>query len=86
MDRSVICHKDMINLLMKTAKENNIKYQSEIMTAGGTDTAVMQSAGAGSIAGAVSIPSRYIHSVVEMCDMNDVQACVDLLKETLKKI
>ena len=86
MDRSVICHKDMINLLMKTAKENNIKYQSEIMTAGGTDTAAMQSAGAGSIAGAVSIPARYIHTGVEMCDMNDVRACIDLLTETLKKI
>jgi len=86
MDRSVICHKDMINLLMKTAQENNIKYQSEIMTAGGTDTAVMQSAGPGSIAGAVSIPSRYVHTGVEMCDMNDVRACVDLLTETLKKI
>ena len=86
MDRSVICHKDMINLLMKTAQENNIKYQSEIMVAGGTDTAVMQSAGAGSIAGAISIPSRYIHTGVEICDMDDVQSCVDLLRETLKKI
>ena len=85
MDRSVICHKDMINLFMKTAKELNIKYQSEIMVLGGTDTAVMQSAGAGSIAGAVSIPSRYIHTGVETCDMSDVQACVDLLVGTLKK-
>ena len=86
MDRSVICHKDMINLMMKIAKEKNIRYQSEIMVLGGTDTAVMQSAGAGSIAGAISIPSRYIHTGVEMCDMSDVQACVDLLSETLKKI
>lgn len=83
MDSSVICHKDMINLLMKTAKENNIKYQSEILIAGGTDTAVMQSAGAGSIAGALSIPTRYIHSGVELCSMDDVQACVDLLYAVL---
>jgi len=86
MDRSVICHKDMVNLFIKTAEENNIKYQSEIMIAGGTDTAVMQSAGAGSIAGAISVPTRYIHTGVEVCDTNDVQACVDLLIETLKKI
>ena len=86
MDSSVICHKDMINLLMKTAEENNIKYQSEILMWGGTDTAAMQSAGAGSIAGAISIPSRYIHTGVEMCDMKDVRACVDLLVGTLKKI
>jgi len=53
---------------------------------GGTDTAVMQSAGAGSIAGAISIPTRYIHTGVEMCDMNDVRACIDLLVAALKKI
>ena len=79
MDSSVICHKDMVNLLMKTAKAGKIPYQSEILAAGGTDTAVMQSAGAGSIAGAISIPTRYIHSGVELCSMDDVQACVDLL-------
>ena len=86
MDSSVICHKDMVNLLMKTAVEKNIAYQSEILTFGGTDTAVMQSAGSGSIAGAISIASRYIHSGVEMCSMDDVRACVDLLKAALDKI
>jgi len=86
MDSSVICHKDMVNLLMKTAQEKNIAYQSEILTYGGTDTAVMQSAGSGSVAGAISIASRYIHSGVEMCSMDDVRACVDLLKAALEKI
>ena len=86
MDGSVICHKDMVNLLMKTAKENNIKYQTEILTGGGTDTAAMQAAGAGSIAGAISIPTRYIHSGVEVCDMNDARACADLLAAAIKKL
>jgi endoglucanase len=86
MDRSAICHREMVNLLMKTAKEFNITYQSEIMTAGGTDTAAMQSAGEGSVAGAISVPARYIHTGVEMCDMGDVRACADLLCGTLKKI
>lgn len=86
MDSSVICHKDMVNLMMKTAAEKNIAYQSEILTGGGTDTAVMQSAGLGNIAGAISIPSRYIHSGVELCSMDDVRACVDLLKASLDKI
>jgi endoglucanase len=84
MDSSVICHRDMVNLLMKTAKENNIKCQSEILAAGGTDTAAMQSAGVGSIAGAISIPTRYIHSGVEMCDMGDARACASLLAAAIK--
>ena len=86
MDGSVICHREMVNLMMKTAEAKKIPYQSEILLYGGTDTANMQSAGSGCIAGAISIPSRYIHSGVEMCDMKDVQSCVDLLIATLEAI
>jgi endoglucanase len=39
----------------------------------------MQMVGAGSMAGAVSIPTRYIHSNVESCDMGDVEATIDLI-------
>lgn len=83
-DSSVICHRTIISALESAAKENNIKYQFEILDFGGTDTANMQSAGAGSIAGAISIPSRYIHSGVETCSMDDVAACADLLTAVLK--
>lgn len=86
MDSSAICHRDMVNLLMKTARENNIQCQSEILAAGGTDTAAMQAAGEGSIAGAISIPTRYIHTGVEMCDMGDAQACAELLEGTLRNL
>jgi putative aminopeptidase FrvX len=34
--------------------------------------------GLGCRAGALSIPTRYIHSAVEMLDMNDAKACVSL--------
>lgn len=86
MDGLVICHRDMINLLLKTAEEKNIPHQSEILAQGGTDTIAMQAAGAGSVAGAISIPTRYIHSGAELCSMDDVRACVDLLKFSLEKI
>ncbi|MCL2815493.1 MAG: M42 family metallopeptidase [Oscillospiraceae bacterium] len=86
MDGLVICHRDMINLFLKTAEEKNIPHQSEILAQGGTDTIAMQTAGTGSVAGAISIPTRYIHSGVELCSMDDVRACVDLLKFSLEKI
>ena len=50
----------------------------EILPYGGTDTSSMQLSGAGSRAGALSIPSRYIHSGVEVCDLNDAKSCADL--------
>jgi endoglucanase len=86
MDSSVVCHKDMVNLLLKTAAEKNIPHQSEILAWGGTDTSAMQSAGAGSVAGALSIPTRYIHSGVELCSMDDAAACAGLLYAALEKI
>ena len=77
-DSSVICDKLVVDKMIELAKANDIKYQCEILLAGGTDTASMQRAGAGSHAGAISIPTRYIHSNVEMIDVSDVNACVDL--------
>ncbi len=77
-DSSVICDKLVVDKMIELAKANDIKYQCEILLAGGTDTASMQRAGSGSHAGAISIPTRYIHSNVEMIDSGDVNACVDL--------
>ena len=85
-DSSVICHKEVVDSLISLAKENKITHQIEILTYGGTDTSSMQMSGAGSKAGALSIPSRYIHSGVEMIDMKDAQACVDLAVEFIKQI
>ena len=58
--------------------DGKITAQNEILLYGGTDTSVLQAAGIGAYAGCISIPSRYIHSGVEMIDLRDVAACTDL--------
>ncbi len=78
-DSSVICHEDMVNGLLETAKACGIPTQREVLLRGGTDTSAMQTVGRGAKAGAVSIPTRYIHSGTECCDLGDIEACVDLL-------
>ncbi|HHT53720.1 MAG TPA: M42 family metallopeptidase [Clostridiales bacterium] len=77
-DASVICHAGMVEELIKVAKENKIKYQCEILVAGGTDTSSIQMSGAGCRAAALSIPTRYIHSGVELADLGDIRATVEL--------
>lgn len=77
-DASVICDRALVEEMKSTAEENGIKYQLEILTAGGTDTSSMQKAGAGAHAGCISIPTRYIHSAVETVDLSDVEECVKL--------
>jgi endoglucanase len=77
-DGSVICSGEVVSKLQKLAKENKITAQNEILLYGGTDTSVLQAAGIGVYAGCISIPSRYIHSGVEMIDLRDVDSCTAL--------
>ena len=77
-DSSVICHTGLVGELLDTAKEKGIAAQCEILTFGGTDTAAVQMTGTGCRAGALSIPTRYIHSGVEMIDLRDAEAAVAL--------
>ncbi len=80
MDSSTICDPRMIEYMKRTADKHSIKWQPEILPAGGTDTSAIQRNGkTGSIAGAISIPTRHIHQVIEMADKTDIQNCIDLL-------
>ena len=77
-DNSVICHTELVQELLDTAKREGIVAQCEILTYGGTDTSSVQMTGFGCRAGALSIPCRYIHSGVEMLDLRDAEAAVSL--------
>jgi endoglucanase len=87
MDSSAICDYRMVKYMKQLADKNKIKWQPELLPAGGTDTAGMQRmAKYGTIAGAVSIPTRHIHSVIEMADKSDIQANIDLLTLSLSNL
>ena len=80
MDASTICDYRMVDYMKKTADKAKIKWQPEILTAGGTDTAgIQRMTEGGSIAGAVSIPTRHLHQVIEMAHCDDIQGSIDLL-------
>lgn len=84
-DNSVICDWELTQELIDLAKEKGIKHQCEILLFGGTDTSSVQMSRAGVKAGALSVPTRYIHSGVELLDLGDAQACVDLALAWLYK-
>jgi putative aminopeptidase FrvX len=80
MDSSVICDYRMIEFMKTTAKKHKLLWQPEILAAGGTDTASLQRmVPGGSIAGAVSIPTRHIHQPIETCNKDDLKAGILLL-------
>jgi tetrahedral aminopeptidase len=87
MDAMTICDPRMVRFLKQTADESKIKWQTEILTAGGTDTAGIQRRGEkGAISGAISIPTRHLHQVIEMAHKDDINYSIDLLKASLEKI
>lgn len=80
MDSRTICDQRMVRFLKETADANNIQWQPEILTGGGTDTmGLQQFTAGGSIAGAISIPTRHIHQVIEMCNKSDIEYSINLL-------
>jgi len=87
MDASTICDYRMVKYMKQTADKHEIKWQPEILTAGGTDTAgIQRMTEGGSIAGAVSIPTRHLHQVIEMANKDDIQGSIDLLTACITDI
>lgn len=78
MDRSVLCDSDIRTKMLETAKKNDIPYQLEIMTDGGTDAGAIHLTRSGIKTGGISLPTRYVHSPAEMADVRDIEACTQL--------
>jgi putative aminopeptidase FrvX len=70
----------VFELLVETAEAEGIEYSISASGRGtSTDADVLQISRAGIPTGVVSIPLRYMHSPVEMVDLRDVEATVELL-------
>ncbi len=75
-------HPVLSDRLIKTAKNNDIKYEIEVEGGNtGTDAWVLQVSGDGIPTALVSIPLRYMHTTVEALDMKDLNAVCDLLEK-----
>jgi len=80
-------HPKVIQRLMDVAEKNNIPLQHESSSRySGTDTDSIYHQKTGVPSGLVSLPLRYMHSVVETVDLNDVQYTIDLLTAFAKSV
>ncbi len=84
-DRDMIAHAGLVQLMRQRATEADIPYQMEVLEPGSTDARSIQIAGAGSAAGAISVPCRYVHSQSEVVHAGDVENSVRLLVELLSR-
>jgi len=87
MDSGTICDFRMVRFLTELAEKESINHQMEVLTAGGTDTAgIQRMTPGGSIAGAISIPTRYLHQVIEMANKQDIMDSMNLLASALENM
>jgi endoglucanase len=71
-------------MLVETARKKKIDFQfSSEPRATGTDANAMQISGKGCAAALVSIPNRYMHTMVETCSTEDLQGAAKLIAETI---
>ena len=77
-DAGAISSPRLVSKMKEIAKANKVKYQDEILLQGGTDHSVIQITGTGAEVSAISIATAFIHTGVEMIDMDDVKNAVQL--------
>lgn len=83
---SPILDKKIYNGLIEAAKENNIKYQPEVMNGKtGTNADVLSVSESGISSGLISIPLKYMHSPVEVVDLTDIESVSNLIVAYVKR-
>ncbi len=78
MDSSVICHPAVVKTLETLAQARNIPYQMDVLRFGGTDAGAIHQSRAGVYTGGISVATRYVHTALEVADLDDIEACVAL--------
>ena len=79
MDKSIITHTEVKDLLTYLAEKNNIKYQYEVLEFGGTDAGQIHTSRDGVPSGVISIPTRNLHTSGEIFNKFDVEECLKLV-------
>ncbi len=83
--RGLIASRRVLRWLRETAEKHGIPYQLEVAEGGTTDATAIHITKSGIPAGVVSVPARYIHSPVEVVDLNDVNNCSLLVAKALER-
>ncbi|MEC9489194.1 MAG: M20/M25/M40 family metallo-hydrolase, partial [Halanaerobium sp.] len=84
MDSASISNYRLVDFLRDLAEDKGIPYQMEILPRGGTDAGAMERSRQGCPVVTISIPTRYVHTVVESAHKGDVEASCDLLARFLE--
>ncbi|MGC9307965.1 MAG: M42 family metallopeptidase [Thermoplasmatota archaeon] len=83
--RGLITPSPVLTWLEETATENNIDYQLDVSAGGTTDATAIHLTRAGILSGVIGVPTRYLHSGVEVADLRDLERGADLIAAAVKR-
>jgi endoglucanase len=82
MDRLTVGDRRLVAFLLDLCKTHSIPHQRNI--GGGTDASAIQRSRSGALATTVGAPVRYMHSTVQLCHDDDIEATIRLLTTFLE--
>ncbi len=85
LDGHVISDRGLVDQCIALAKKHRISHQLEILPRGGTDAGAIQRSRSGVRTITLSVPTRYLHTVIETVHRRDVEATEALLKRFLEQ-
>ncbi len=77
MDHSTVYRREVIEKMMKLAKDNGVKYQIKTLVSGGNDAGHIHKTAGGVRCATLSVPSRYIHSSCSVIHEDDYASMYD---------
>ncbi len=77
MDNLTIGDRKLVRLLIELCEREGIPFQRNI--GGGTDASAIQRTRLGALTTTVGAPVRYMHSTVQLCHLDDIEATIRLL-------
>lgn len=83
--RGLITHPEVKNLLIRTAEEEKIPYQLIVSEGGTTDATAIHLSREGVPSGVISPAVRYMHSPVEVVNIEDIENSVKIIVAALKR-
>jgi len=85
LDSASISHPALVRQMRTLAEKRQIEHQIEILPRGGTDAGAMQRARAGMPVVTLSVPTRYVHTSIELAAKKDIDAAIALLTAYLEE-
>ena len=84
--RGILAPDSVKKMLVETGDKNDIDYQIEVSDGGTTDGTAIYLTREGIATGVLSVPTRYIHTTVSVCSMDDIESTIQLITETINSL